>query len=94
MSTLSVELPTSLHRHLKEPAERQDVSMNPLISSVVGEKLAALMTVEYLQERAKRGTRKRFEEVLARVSDREPEDFDRLSHKSPGTSPLRQWRRR
>ncbi|MFQ5792450.1 MAG: toxin-antitoxin system HicB family antitoxin, partial [Acidobacteriota bacterium] len=87
-------LPTSLHRHLKELAKREGVSMNQLISSAVGEKLAALMTLEYLQERAKRGSRKKFDEVLARVSDREPEEFDRLPRKSPGTSPSRGRRRR
>jgi len=40
MSTLSVRLPTSLHRQLRELAEREGVSMNQLISSAVGEKLA------------------------------------------------------
>jgi predicted HicB family RNase H-like nuclease len=33
MSTLSVRLPNSLHRHLRELAEREGVSMNQLISS-------------------------------------------------------------
>jgi len=40
--------------------------------------MAALMTADYLQERAKRGTRKKFEAVLAKVPDTEPEAIDRL----------------
>jgi hypothetical protein len=36
------------------------------------------MTVEYLQERAKRGSREKFEAVLAKVPDVEPEEYDRL----------------
>lgn len=48
MSTLSVRSPTSLHRQLRELAERKGVSMNQLISSAAGEKLASLLTVEYL----------------------------------------------
>jgi len=56
MSTLSVRLPNALHRHLRELAQREGVSMNQLISSAVGEKLAALMTEDYLA-RARRGVR-------------------------------------
>jgi predicted transcriptional regulator len=79
MSTLSVRLPNSLHRHLRELAEREGVSMNQLISSAVGEKLAALMTEDYLA-RAKRGTRKAYDRVLRRVPDVAPEGRDRLSN--------------
>ncbi len=52
MSTLSVRLPNSLHRQLRELAEREGVSMNQLISSAVGEKLASLLTLDYLRQRA------------------------------------------
>jgi len=78
MSTLSVRLPNSLHRHLRELAEREGVSMNQLISSAVGEKLAALMTEDYLA-RARRGSRKRYEAVLRKVPDVAPEERDRPS---------------
>ena len=40
--------------------------MNQLISSAVGERLAALMTEDYLG-RAKRGSRKAYEAVLSGV---------------------------
>lgn len=56
MSTMSVRLPNSLHRQLRELAEREGVSMNQLISSAVGEKLASLLTVEYLRERGGRAS--------------------------------------
>jgi hypothetical protein len=36
------------------------------------------MTVEYLRERAKRGSLEKFEAVLAKVPDVEPEPRDRL----------------
>jgi predicted transcriptional regulator len=78
MSTLSVRLPNSLHRHLRELAEREGVSMNQLISSAVGEKLAAPMTQDYLA-RASRGSRKLYEGVLGRVPDIPPDERDRLS---------------
>ena len=82
MSTLSVRLPNSLHRQLKELAAREGVSMNQLISSAVGEKLASLLTLDYLQHRADRGKRPAFERVLRRVPDRPAEGADALP--SPG----------
>ena len=80
MSTLSVRLPNSFHRQLRELAVREGVSMNQLISSAVGEKLAALMTEDYL-ERAKRGSRKAYEAVLRKVRDVPAEERDTLSNK-------------
>jgi hypothetical protein len=78
MSTLSLRLPESIHRHLKTLAEREGISINQLINSAVAEKLAALMTEEYLQERAARGSRRKLRAVLAKVPDVEPEKKDQI----------------
>lgn len=50
MSTLSLRLPESMPRKLGELAKREGVSMNQLINSAVAEKMAALLTEEYLEE--------------------------------------------
>lgn len=78
MSTLSLRLPESLHRKLAELAKREGVSINQLINSAAAEKVAALLTEEYLEERARRASRKRFTKALSKVADIEPEDVDRL----------------
>lgn len=78
MSALSLRLPQSLHRQLRELARREGVSINQLVSTAVAEKIAALMTEDYLGARAKRGTRAKFDRVLAKVQDVEPDDNDRL----------------
>jgi post-segregation antitoxin (ccd killing protein) len=78
MSTLSLRLPESLHRKLAELAKREGVSINQLISSAAAEKVAALLTEEYLEERAKRASRKRFKNALSKVADIDPDDIDRL----------------
>jgi len=78
MSTLSLRLPNSLHRRLSEVAQRDDVSINQLIASAVAEKMSALMTVEYLRERAARGSRSKFERALRKIPPREPDACDRL----------------
>ena len=78
MSTLSVRLPHSLHRQLRDLAEREGVSMNQLISSAVGEKLASLLTLDYLRERGLQGRRSAYDRVLRRVRDVAPEERDAL----------------
>jgi predicted transcriptional regulator len=83
MSALSLRLPNSLHKKLSDLARREGVSINQLVNSAVSEKMATLLTVEYLQERASRGTRKKFEAILGKVPDREPEVMDRLPNQRP-----------
>jgi len=78
MSTISLRLPESLHKKLRELARRDGVSINQFMTTAIAEKLSAMMTAEYLDERAARGSRARFEEVLAKVPDAEPHAEDYL----------------
>jgi hypothetical protein len=78
MGALSLRLPESLHRKLGEVARREGVSINQWISSAVAEKMSALMTEEYLGARAKRASRRKFDAVLARIPDVEPDPSDRI----------------
>jgi predicted HicB family RNase H-like nuclease len=45
MTTLSVRLPTTVHRELKKLSEHEGISLNTLIATAVAEKLSALETV-------------------------------------------------
>lgn len=78
MSTLSLRLPDYLHNNIRELAQKEGVSINQFITLAVAEKMSALMTEDYLGERSKRGDRAKFEAVLAKVPDVEPEEYDRL----------------
>lgn len=80
MSSISLRLPDSLHRQARALAEREDISINQLIATALAEKMAALMTGEYLAERAARGSRKKFDRVLKKVraQDRAPVPGDEL----------------
>lgn len=78
MSTLSLRLPESLHRKIRELAERDDISINQFIALAVAEKTAALLTVDYLEERGRRGNAALFDRVLARVPDVPPIPGDEL----------------
>ena len=77
MATLSLRLPDSIHRQLKDLAEKEKVSINQLISTAVAEKVSALMTVDYLEALAREGSREAFDRVLAKVPDVEPDPWDR-----------------
>ena len=78
MSTISLRLAESLHKRAREIAKREGISTNQLIVTALAEKMAAMMTVEYLEERAQRGRRKKFDAALSRVRDTEPDPDDRL----------------
>ncbi len=79
MKTIRLQLPDSLHKLARELAEEEGVSMNQLITLALAEKLSALKTESYLEARAARGDRARFEAALAKAPDVEPPDErDRL----------------
>lgn len=77
MSALSLRLPHSLHEHARELAQREGISLNQLIATALAEKMAALLTEEYFEQRAKKGSRAKFAAALAKVPDVEPEAQDR-----------------
>ena len=78
MGALSLRLPESIHRHIRDIAKAEGVSINQLISSAITEKISAIMTEEYLQKRADRAKIKNMEAVLNKVADREPLKGDEL----------------
>ena len=78
MSAISLRLPESLHKQARELAEREGISINQLIATALAEKMSALLTGEYLEERAARGDRRTFERVLKKVRDRAPVPGDEL----------------
>lgn len=79
MSVLSLQLPTSVHEHLRTVAQQENISISQFIMSAVTEKMAAMDTDAYLEKRAKRGSREKLLEVLAKAPDVEPDDEDKLS---------------
>jgi len=78
MGALSLRLPTSIHKHIREIAKKEGVSINQFISSAVSEKISAIMTEEYLKTRAKRAKKGDFKRILNEVPDREPFPGDEI----------------
>jgi len=75
---LSLRLPDSIHKQLKKCAEQDGITMDQFIATAIAEKLASLATVEYLEKRAKIGNKEKFDAVLAKVPDDEPQEGDEL----------------
>ena len=78
MSALSLRLPSSIHRHIKEIAKNEGVSINQFISSAVSEKISAIATEEYLKNRAKRAKKSDLKKILDTVPKRKPVPGDEL----------------
>lgn len=77
MSTLSIRIPNSLHASIKDLAQKDDISINQFIASAVAEKVAAINTADIIEERAKLGNKDKFLDVLKKVPDVEPSDYDK-----------------
>jgi hypothetical protein len=76
MSTLSLRLPNSIHRHAKRLAQEEGISINQLISVAVAEKLSAIDTEKYLVERASKASVAKFRRVLKKVPASTPDAGD------------------
>lgn len=78
MSTISLRLPDSLHDAVRALAEKEHASINQLVTLALAEKVSALMTEEYVEKRAKRGSRAKFRRALNKVAKTRPQEEDRL----------------
>ncbi len=70
MSALTIRLPNSVHQKIKELAERDEISVNQFIASAAAEKMASVMTLDYLKAEAAKGKRSDFKKFLKMVPDK------------------------
>ncbi len=78
MSTISLRLPDSLHDSVRKLAKEDNISINQFVATALAEKMSALITEEYLKERAEKGSKKKFKNILSKVKDIEPKEADKL----------------
>lgn len=74
----NITIPESLLKQVRELAEKEGVTLEQFISSAMAEKAAAWMTVEYLEQRARNGSREGFLQALSKVPATEPDERDRI----------------
>ncbi len=72
MTNVHITLPDSLHRHLREIARSDGVSINAFITTAIAEKVSALATEVLISTRASAERPGAFTAVLDRVPRRRP----------------------
>lgn len=83
MSNYALRIPNSLFEYAKRCAEEESVSMNQFFVMAIAEKVSALKTAEFFQERAERADVGRAKKILEKVADRPPEPGDDIP-RQPG----------
>jgi predicted transcriptional regulator len=78
MSEMTIRLPLSLQRRLRQLARRDESSVNQFVASAIAEKLAALETASYLQKQGRSASRRKFERALTFIPDVPPVSGDEI----------------
>jgi hypothetical protein len=78
MRQVALRLPDSLHQYAKQLAAQDSASLNQFIVTAVAEKISALNTEAFFQQRAARSCPEKLERVLAKVADRAPMPGDEI----------------
>lgn len=79
MAAISLRLPESIYEMAKTLSKQDQVSLNQFIATAVSEKVSALNTENYLNERKSRASKEKFLKAMGKVSDGEPDPKDGLS---------------
>jgi hypothetical protein len=86
VSTLTIQLPEPLKKTIEALAAEEAYTVNQFIASAAGEKLAVVLTRDYLRREAMAGRREDFDKYLAAVPDVEPAENDRLDERPGGST--------
>jgi len=78
MTQLSITIPDSIYNSVQALASKENMSIDQFVALALGEKMSALMTEDYLLQRAKRGQRDKFLAVLDAAPDVEPIEEDKI----------------
>lgn len=78
MTQYAFRLPDSLYNGARLMAEKDHISLNQFISIAVAEKIAALNTSAFFEERARRADLNAFDRILADVPDNPPLPGDEI----------------
>jgi uncharacterized protein (DUF1778 family) len=77
-AVIQLRLPQSIKAGVARAAKRDGTSMNQLIATAVAEKLSALETMEFFEERARRADYEWFDRFMNREGGEPPRAGDEL----------------
>lgn len=93
-SNYALRLLTSVKVEAEKVAAEEGTTLNQFINVAVAEKLAALRTAQYFQERAARADLAAFDRLLARAGNEPPQPGDEMMAEEPRSSRARPPQRR
>jgi predicted transcriptional regulator len=79
VTTLTAQVPDSLYGQVQHLASREAMSLDQLVAMALSAQLSTWEAKQYLDERAARGDWGKFEAILKRVPDREPDPEDQFN---------------
>jgi HicB family len=83
-SNFALRVPPTLLAEARKAAESEGVALNQLITLALAEKVSAMRTEEYFEERARRADPARVSRILARVGkENSPVEGDELPSELP-----------
>ncbi|MEH2061766.1 MAG: hypothetical protein V7K50_05735 [Nostoc sp.] len=74
MTNLNVKVSESLYKQIEALAARENISIEQLATIALSAQVSAWMTKDYLEEKAKSGSWEKFQQVLNKVPNVEPEE--------------------
>jgi hypothetical protein len=78
MTTINTKIPDTLFRQAVTIAEREEMTLDQFIALALASQISSWEVGKTFTERAKRGDWEKAREVLTKVLDVEPEDYDKL----------------
>lgn len=78
MTNLNVQIPDSLYKQIEDLAAKENIPIEQLVTVALSAQVSAWTTKDYLEEKAKLGSWEKFQNVLNKVPDIEPEEYDKL----------------
>lgn len=78
MTTINTKIPDTLFRQAKTIAEDEEMTLDQFISLALASQISSWNAGKTFAERAAKGNWKKVREILAKVPDVEPEDYDKL----------------
>ena len=77
MKTMSLRMPDYLKLAVQDVCQNEKISLNQFIINALSEKISALQTVDIIEQKAKKASKKDFLNALAHIPDNEPLENDK-----------------
>jgi hypothetical protein len=79
VTNLNVQIPNSLYKQIEAKAAKENVPIDQLVAIALSVQVSAWASKDYIEVRKARGNWDKFRQVLSKVPDVEPEDYDKLA---------------